>query len=301
MTAVELLPVHQYVSEPFLIGRGLSNYWGYNTLGFFAPHSAYGSVGTLGQQVREFKEMVSRAARGRHRGDPRRGLQPHRRGRPRGPDAGLPRPGPPRLLPADRRPAQRLRRHRLRQLGGHLRARGAAADLGLAALLGDRDGRRRLPLRPGHHAAPRRAAPRRPAARLQAGHPRRPGAEPGQDDRRAVGHGPVRLPGRRLRHGLERVERPLPQLRPRLLARQHPRRLRAGASGCPARPTSSTTARGRRRPASTSSPPTTASRCATWSPTTSSTTAPTASPTATAPTTTGPGTAASRARPTTPA
>ncbi len=59
VTAVELLPVHQFVSEPFLISRGLSNYWGYNTLGYFAPHSAYGSVGTLGQQVREFKEMVS--------------------------------------------------------------------------------------------------------------------------------------------------------------------------------------------------------------------------------------------------
>ncbi len=59
VTAVELLPVHQYVSEPFLISRGLSNYWGYNSLAFFAPHSAYGSVGTLGQQVREFKEMVS--------------------------------------------------------------------------------------------------------------------------------------------------------------------------------------------------------------------------------------------------
>ncbi|MCW2810860.1 MAG: glgX, partial [Friedmanniella sp.] len=59
VTAVELLPVHAFVSEPFLISRGLSNYWGYNTLGFFAPHGAYGSVGTLGQQVREFKEMVS--------------------------------------------------------------------------------------------------------------------------------------------------------------------------------------------------------------------------------------------------
>ena len=59
VTAVELLPVHHFVSEPFLIGRGLSNYWGYNTLGFFAPHAAYGSVGTLGQQVREFKEMVT--------------------------------------------------------------------------------------------------------------------------------------------------------------------------------------------------------------------------------------------------
>ena len=59
VTAVELLPVHHFVSEPFLVGRGLSNYWGYNTLGYFAPHAAYGSVGTLGQQVREFKEMVS--------------------------------------------------------------------------------------------------------------------------------------------------------------------------------------------------------------------------------------------------
>ncbi|HKF87471.1 MAG TPA: alpha-amylase family glycosyl hydrolase, partial [Propionibacteriaceae bacterium] len=59
VTAVELLPVHHHVSEPFLIGRGLSNYWGYNTLGYFAPYAAYGSVGTLGQQVPEFKEMVS--------------------------------------------------------------------------------------------------------------------------------------------------------------------------------------------------------------------------------------------------
>src|SRR5690606_30134681 len=59
VTAVELLPIHQFVSEPFLIRRGLSNYWGYNTMGFFAPHSAYGSVGTLGSQVTEFKEMVS--------------------------------------------------------------------------------------------------------------------------------------------------------------------------------------------------------------------------------------------------
>ncbi len=59
VTAVELLPVHHFVSEPFLIGRGLANYWGYNTLGFFAPHAAYCSVGTMGEQVREFKEMVS--------------------------------------------------------------------------------------------------------------------------------------------------------------------------------------------------------------------------------------------------
>jgi glycogen operon protein len=59
VTAVELLPVHHFISEPFLVGRGLSNYWGYNTLGYFAPDAAYTSVSTLGQQVREFKEMVS--------------------------------------------------------------------------------------------------------------------------------------------------------------------------------------------------------------------------------------------------
>ena len=59
VTAVELLPVHHFISEPFLVGRGLSNYWGYNTLGYFAPDAAYSSVSTLGQQVREFKEMVS--------------------------------------------------------------------------------------------------------------------------------------------------------------------------------------------------------------------------------------------------
>ncbi|HET9871079.1 MAG TPA: glycogen debranching protein GlgX [Propionibacteriaceae bacterium] len=59
VTAVELLPVQHFVSEPFIVGRGLSNYWGYNTLGFFAPHAAYCSVGTMGEQVKEFKEMVS--------------------------------------------------------------------------------------------------------------------------------------------------------------------------------------------------------------------------------------------------
>ncbi|MGJ3509107.1 glycogen debranching protein GlgX [Enemella sp. A6] len=59
VTAVEFLPLQHFASEPFVVGRGLSNFWGYNTLGYFAPHSAYGSVGTLGQQVTEFKEMVS--------------------------------------------------------------------------------------------------------------------------------------------------------------------------------------------------------------------------------------------------
>ncbi|HTZ94313.1 MAG TPA: glycogen debranching protein GlgX [Streptosporangiaceae bacterium] len=58
VTAVELMPVHQFVSDGFLTERGLSNYWGYNTIGFFAPHHAYSASGQLGEQVPEFKSMV---------------------------------------------------------------------------------------------------------------------------------------------------------------------------------------------------------------------------------------------------
>lgn len=59
INAVEFLPLHHFVSEPFVVGRGLTNYWGYNTLGFFAPHGPYSSAGTGGQQVQEFKNMVT--------------------------------------------------------------------------------------------------------------------------------------------------------------------------------------------------------------------------------------------------
>jgi glycogen operon protein len=58
VTAVELLPVHQFVSEPALLQRGLTNYWGYNSIGYFAPHHAYAASGDRGQQVTEFKRMV---------------------------------------------------------------------------------------------------------------------------------------------------------------------------------------------------------------------------------------------------
>ncbi|MHB9755817.1 glycogen debranching protein GlgX [Streptomyces sp. BYX5S] len=58
VTAVELLPVHQFVQDGFLRERGLTNYWGYNTIGFFAPHHAYAAHGTLGEQVTEFRDMV---------------------------------------------------------------------------------------------------------------------------------------------------------------------------------------------------------------------------------------------------
>ncbi len=58
VTALELMPVQQFVHDSALADRGLSNYWGYNTIGFFAPHNEYVSLGTRGQQVQEFKTMV---------------------------------------------------------------------------------------------------------------------------------------------------------------------------------------------------------------------------------------------------
>ena len=58
ITAVELLPVHQFVNDSHLVARGLSNYWGYNTIGFLAPHNGYTSGLDLGQQTTEFKAMV---------------------------------------------------------------------------------------------------------------------------------------------------------------------------------------------------------------------------------------------------
>ncbi len=58
ITAVELLPVHHFVADKHLVDRGLTNYWGYNSIGFLAPDARYASSGVLGQQVVEFKTMV---------------------------------------------------------------------------------------------------------------------------------------------------------------------------------------------------------------------------------------------------
>ena len=62
VTAVELLPVHHHVSEPFLAARGLTNYWGYNTIGYLAPHAGYSAAvraGRPGGEVSEFRDMVT--------------------------------------------------------------------------------------------------------------------------------------------------------------------------------------------------------------------------------------------------
>ena len=58
VTAIELMPVHQFVQDSTLLDQDLRNYWGYNTIGFFAPHNEYHSTNDLGGQVQEFKAMV---------------------------------------------------------------------------------------------------------------------------------------------------------------------------------------------------------------------------------------------------
>jgi isoamylase len=60
ITALELLPVHEFVSDRYLKDKGLANYWGYNSIGFFAPDFRYASAGARGQQVAEFKTMVKK-------------------------------------------------------------------------------------------------------------------------------------------------------------------------------------------------------------------------------------------------
>jgi len=58
VTAVELLPVHQFIHDAHLVSKGLRNYWGYNSIAYLAPHNEYSSTGEAGQQVQEFKQMV---------------------------------------------------------------------------------------------------------------------------------------------------------------------------------------------------------------------------------------------------
>ncbi|MBT1707545.1 glycogen debranching protein GlgX [Fulvivirgaceae bacterium PWU5] len=58
ITAIELMPVHHFIADRHLVEKGLTNYWGYNTIGFFAPEVRYSGSGVLGEQVNEFKQMV---------------------------------------------------------------------------------------------------------------------------------------------------------------------------------------------------------------------------------------------------
>ena len=153
-----------------------------------------------------------------HRGDPRRGLQPHRRGQPPGPDAQLQGRRQQVLLPP--RPRRRALLHGLhghRQLAQRRPPEHAAAHHGLAALLGHRVPRRRVPLRPGQRPGPR-ALRRRPPVGVLRHDPPGPRPVAGQAHRRALGRRARRLPGRQLPRAVVGVERHLPRRHARLLA-----------------------------------------------------------------------------------
>ncbi len=298
VTAVELLPIHHIADEHALVERGLTNYWGYSTIGFLAPHAGYAATGhprRAGARVQGHGEGV---APGGDRGDPRRRLQPHGGGRPPGPEPVVSRHRQPRLLPhRARRPEPVRGLHGHRQLAQPTASLGTPADHGLAALLRARVPRRRVPLRPRGGARARAPRRRSPVDVLR---DHRPGSRPvpGEADRRAVGRRRRRVPGRELPRPVDRVERALPRHDAGLLARATRRSARS-RSASPARATSTSTTGAGRSPRSTTSPATTASRCATSSRTSGSTTRRTARATTTAPTTTAAGTAASRARRTT--
>ena len=280
VTAVELLPVHQFVSEPALAERGLVQLLGLQLHRLLRPARGYSSAGDRGEQVTEFKQMVrafhdagievildvvyNHTAEAGPLGPTLsfRGLD----------DSLYQRAAPSREDP-DELPQTISHDDTYWDVTGcgntvdadqPVRA---AADPGLAALLGDRDARRRLPLRPAVGADPHRPRGRhalRPAHHDRPG----PGAAAREADRRAVGRLDGRLPGRassrrRGWSGTTSTATPCATSGAARAAASAPSR-----PGWPAPPTCTPTTGGRRTPRSTSSPPTTASPCATWCPTT---------------------------------
>ncbi len=187
VTAVELLPVHQFIHDSTLAERGLRNYWGYNSIGFFAPHNGYSRGDGHGDQVAEFKQMVvalheagievildvvyNHTAEGNHLG-------------PTLCFRGIDNAAYYRLMPDE--PTLLHGLHRYRQHAQCAPAVCAPADHGQPALLGAGDARRRVPLRPGRRPRPR-GARGRAAVGLLRPDPAGPGGQPGQADRRAVG------------------------------------------------------------------------------------------------------------------
>ena len=295
VTAVELMPVHHFVSEPDLVKRGLTNYWGYNSIAFFAPQRDYASV--AGSQVAEFRTMVKRLHGVGHRGDPRRGLQPHGRGRRARPDAVAARHRQ-RVVLSTRSsgPAPLRRFHRLREQPQHGPPAHRPAHHGQPPLLGARDARGRLPLRPGARARAR-AVRGQPARHVLRHH--LPGSGPltGEAHRGALGPRSRRLPGGKLSGGLDGVERQVSRHGAPVLAR----RLRAdGGPGVPADREQRPLRRDRAQPIRQHQLRHLPRRLHAARPrraTSTSTTRRTARATATAPTPTGAATGASRATP----
>jgi glycogen operon protein len=199
VTAVELMPVMSFDANQVMRlgpdGKPLRNYWGYSTVGFFAPEDSYCVAPQLGRQITEFRDMVKALHRAgievildvvfNHTDE----------GNENGPTfllQGLRERG--LLLPPPRRPAVLHGLHRLRQHPALQQPDHHALHPRLSDLLGAGAARGRLPLRPRQHSDPRRERrdPEPAAHRLRHQPPGAPGRY--QDDRRGVGPGPV--PGR---------------------------------------------------------------------------------------------------------
>ena len=202
VTAVELLPVQQAVDEGFLNKRGLVNYWGYNTIGFFAPDVAHACSGPR-NVVNEFKGMVKALHRA--------GIEVildvvynhSAEGNQHGPTLsfrGLDNPAYYRLTPGAPRTYVDVAGTGNTLNLDHPQTLGAGD--GLFALLGAGNARRRLPLRPGVGAGAVRGDVLAQRSLLYGGAPGpRPG--PGEAHRRALGLGPRRLPVGKLSPGLQ--------------------------------------------------------------------------------------------------
>jgi len=203
VTAIELLPIHSFVDEPHLLQHGLKNYWGYNSVSFFAPERRYGSEqiqnafrSTVAELHSAGIEVIldvvyNHTAEGNHLGPTLcyRGI-----------DNSAYYwlvPDTPRFYENYTGTGNALKLAHPRVL---------ADDHGLAPLLGRGVPRRRVPLRSGFDA--RAHADVRSAQRVLRRGPAGPGSRQRQDDRRTMGHRPWRLSGRRLSARLVGVERP---------------------------------------------------------------------------------------------
>ena len=207
VTAVELLPVHQFVHDAQLVQRGLRNYWGYQSIGYFAPHNGYAS-GDGGGQVDEFRRMV----RALHGAGLEVILDVVFNHTAEGDEWG------PTLCfrGIDNAAYYRLQEARSRYVDDTgcgntvnvVQPQALRLVLDCAALLGAGDARRRFSLRPGRQS---RARGKRLRSVIRLPRVGRPGSGPlsGEADRRAVGH--RRLRPRRVPRRLERVERQVPR------------------------------------------------------------------------------------------
>ena len=230
VTSIELLPVQAFVSEQRLLGQGLVNYWGYNTLNFFSPHADYATraAQSAGPEavLREFKGMVKLLHEA--------GLEVildvvYNHTSEEGPDGPV----------TGYRGIDNAAYYRQTRDGRYLDVTGCGNtvnfghDVPVRLVLdslrywAERAADRRIPVRPRGDARPerRRALPARPSAAHR--YPGRPGPRRHQAHRRAVGRRAGRLADRQLPGRLDRMERPLPRPDALVLADRH-RCVRAG-------------------------------------------------------------------------